>query len=64
MARAGCTSPSLDVDGISYTRDVIAPHLVTQHRPTVISCLFGDGSCPSLRLSTLKGCDAPAAGVT
>jgi hypothetical protein len=42
MARAGCTSPLLDAEDISYTREVIAPHLETQHRPTIMGCLFGD----------------------
>lgn len=42
MARAGCTSPVLDAEDISYTRKVITPHLKTQHGPTVMGCLFGD----------------------
>ena len=48
MARAGCTNPVLDAEDISYTRKVIAPHLETQHRPTVMGCLFGDEAARDL----------------
>lgn len=48
MARAGCTSPSLDADDLAYTRTVIAPHLAARDRATVISCLFGDTAANTL----------------
>jgi hypothetical protein len=47
-ARAGCTTPSLDGDDLSYTRDVIEPHLSATARATVIPCLFGDAAANAL----------------
>jgi hypothetical protein len=48
MARAGCTSPSLDADDLAYTRSVIAPHLDANDRATVMACLFGDAAANAL----------------
>ena len=48
MARAGCTSPSLEGDDIAYTRSVIAPHLHATDRATVIACIFGDAAAIAL----------------
>jgi hypothetical protein len=48
MARAGCTTPSLDDDDLAYTRSVIAPHLEAHDRATVIACLFGDVAANAL----------------
>lgn len=48
MARAGCTSPSLDQDDLSYTRAVIEPHLSATDRATIIPCLFGDTAATAL----------------
>ena len=48
MARAGCTSPSLDADDLTYTRSVIAPHLDANDRATVMACLFGDAAANAL----------------
>lgn len=48
MALAGCTSPSLDDDDRSYTREVIAPLLDAGDRATVIACLFGDDAARML----------------
>ena len=48
MARAGCTSPALDADDLSYTRAAIAPHLDAHDRATVIPCLFGDAAAVAL----------------
>jgi hypothetical protein len=42
MAMAGCDKPALDADEISYTREIIEPHLDTKDYPTIIACLFGD----------------------
>jgi hypothetical protein len=48
MARAGCTTPSLEDDDLAYTRTVIAPHLTAHDRATVIACLFGDTAANAL----------------
>ena len=48
MARAGCTTPSLDDDDLGYTRSVITPHLEAHDRATVIACLFGDVAANAL----------------
>jgi hypothetical protein len=48
MARAGCTSPQLDADDLSYTRAAIEPHLDAHDRATVIPCLFGDAAAVAL----------------
>ena len=48
MARAGCTSPSLDADDLAYTRASIEPHLDARDRATVIPCLFGDPAAIAL----------------
>ena len=48
MARAGCTTPSLESDDLAYTRAVIAPHLEATDRATVIACLFGDPAANAL----------------
>lgn len=48
MAMAGCQHPTLDVDDLAYTQEVIAPHLSTQDYPTLVSCLFGDRAAHSL----------------
>src|SRR5262245_61887420 len=48
MARAGCTTPSLDADALTYTRSVIAPYLDAHDRATVIACLFGDAAANAL----------------
>ena len=48
MARAGCTTPSLDDDDLAYTRSVIAPHLDARDRAAVIACIFGDPAAAAL----------------
>ena len=48
MARAGCTTPSLDAEDLAYTRAVIEPHLDAADRATVIPCLFGDAAATAL----------------
>jgi hypothetical protein len=48
MARAGCTSPSLDAEDLAYTRTVIEPHLDAHDRATVMACLFGDTAANAL----------------
>jgi hypothetical protein len=48
MARAGCSGPTLDVDDIAYTREVIAPHLEAADMRTCIECLFGDAASRAL----------------
>lgn len=42
MRRAGCVVPMLDAEDITYTREVIAPHLETTDRRLTMECLFGD----------------------
>jgi hypothetical protein len=44
LARAGCTSPSLDPDDLAYTREVLAPFLDATDMRTAIECLFGDAA--------------------
>jgi hypothetical protein len=51
MAMAGCEHQLLTSDDIAYTREVIAPHLNAQDRPTLIACLFGDTAARALGYS-------------
>lgn len=39
---ASITGPTLDLDDLAYTREVIAPHLDATDAPTQLVCLFGD----------------------
>ena len=48
MARAGCTTPSLDAEDLAYTRTVIERHLDAHDRATVMACLFGDAAAIAL----------------
>ena len=48
MARAGCVTPSLDADDLSYTREVIASLRHSSDRATVIAALFGDRAAAAL----------------
>jgi hypothetical protein len=48
MSRAGCTTPTLDDEDISYTRQVIEPHLDADDMRTCIECLFGDAAGKTL----------------
>jgi hypothetical protein len=48
MARAGCASPHLDDDDLSYTRTVIDPLRGATDRATVMACLFGDPAAKAL----------------
>lgn len=48
MARAGCTGPELDPAEISYTREVMRPHLDATDLPTTTTLLFGDPAARSL----------------
>ena len=48
MARAGCTSPALDAEDLSYTRAAVEPHLDAHDRATVVPCLFGDAAAVAL----------------
>lgn len=48
MAMSGCQQPTLDIDDIAYTWEVISPHLSTQDYPTILACLFGDRAAHSL----------------
>jgi hypothetical protein len=47
-ALAGCTRPALDADDLSYTREVIAPHLDAPDMRTAIECLYGDAAGKTL----------------
>jgi hypothetical protein len=42
MAMAGATSPILDGDDLSYTREVLTDHLLESGQPTLMAALFGD----------------------
>lgn len=48
MARAGCTSPTLDPEDLAYTRAVIGPHRSATDRGTHMACLFGDACARAL----------------
>lgn len=42
MARAGCSTPSLETEDLAYTRQVIFPYLASEDMRTAIECLYGD----------------------
>lgn len=42
MARAGCSGPTLDVEDIAVTRELLIPFLNAEDMRTCIECLFGD----------------------
>ena len=44
LAMAGCTTPALEEDDISYTREVLEPYLDSCDMRTCIECLFGDAA--------------------
>jgi hypothetical protein len=44
MATAGCAGPTLDDEGLAYTREVLAPFLDADDMRTAIECLFGDAA--------------------
>jgi hypothetical protein len=44
MALAGCTKPTLDADGLEYTRAIVASHLESRDRAALVPCLFGDAA--------------------
>ncbi|MEL6399866.1 MAG: hypothetical protein AAFR26_12350 [Cyanobacteria bacterium J06626_4] len=48
MAMAGCQHPTLDADDMTYTHQVISPHLLTQDDATIMPCLFGDPAAHAL----------------
>ena len=45
---AGCAEPSLEVDDLAYTREMMAPYLAATDRPTEIACLYGDEAAREL----------------
>lgn len=53
LLAAGCTTPTLDLEEIEYTRYVIEPHLEATDMPTTIACFFGDTPAKSLGFPTL-----------
>jgi hypothetical protein len=44
MAMAECTQPALEPDDLTYTSEVITPHLEARDQPTLMACLFGDAA--------------------
>ncbi len=48
MARAGCRGPTLDVEDLAYTREVLIPYLDADDMRTCIECLFGDAAARML----------------
>jgi hypothetical protein len=48
MALAGCSGPTLDAEGIAYTREVLIPCLDAEDMRTCIECLFGDEAARTL----------------
>jgi hypothetical protein len=60
MRKSKCPPPTLDIDDLRYTREVLAPLLGSSDRPTVIAALFGDAAArelgyPPLGLSPRAG---------
>ena len=51
MAQAGCLEPMLGEEDIEYTREVIAPHLESADKRTIMECLFGDAAGKTLGFS-------------
>ena len=47
-ARAGCATPILDEEDLSYTREIIQPLRDSRDRATVIAALFGDPAAAAL----------------
>ena len=48
MVMSGRQKPTLDIEDIAYSWEVISPHLSTQDYPTIVACLFGDRAAHSL----------------
>lgn len=48
LAWAGCEGPTLDIDDLDYTREVIGPCLDADDMRTAIECLFCDDAARSL----------------
>ncbi len=47
-ARAGCTTPALDLEDLEYTRDIVTPLSGATDRATIVACLFGDQAARDL----------------
>ena len=62
MTQAGCTTPTLDIDDLEYTRAILEPHLEAEDMRTTIECLFGDPAAKSLGF-TPRGL-SPWAGIS
>lgn len=52
-AFAGAAGPTLDAEDLAYSREVLAPHLASDHKPTVFACLYGDEAARSVGYSPL-----------
>jgi hypothetical protein len=68
LAFAGLTALTLPDDELSYSREVIAPHLDATDQPTVFACLFGDEAAseagyPQMGLSKNAGVEVAVAEV-
>jgi hypothetical protein len=50
---AGAPGPALEADDLAYSREVIAPHLESDHKPTIFACLYGDEAARSVGYSPL-----------
>ncbi len=48
MVMAGCTTPRLDDEDLSYTRGVMSPLLEARDRATQMACVFGDEAARAL----------------
>lgn len=42
MARASCLAPTIDVEDLEYTRQILAPNLDASNPRTIMECLYGD----------------------
>ena len=42
MARAGCITPTIDVEDLDYTRQLLTPYLDDSNARTIMECLYGD----------------------
>ena len=48
MTMACCAHPVLDMEDISYTREVLTAYLDADDKRTAIECLFGDAASRAL----------------
>ena len=53
MRMANASTPALDADDLAYTREVLAPLLDADDKPTLVAALFGDDAARDLGYTPL-----------